>query len=144
MRSRNNKEFKDEQPCFTLARKKLNQHILHFGYTDSFDEYAKWLWKADLLPVTSNQDFFGSSIMEAVYCQTIPLLPRRLTYPELFHTDNNSQLFYECSDELIENLTLFIHNISNIQENNCKAIAACYDWSKMVKVYDEILVTLTS
>ena len=37
-------------------------------------EYAKWLWKADIIPVTSNQEFFGASVMEAIYCNTWPIL----------------------------------------------------------------------
>ena len=135
-------EFKDEQPCFTRARIKLDKHILQFGYTNSFDEYAKWLWKADLLPVTSNQDFFGASIMEAIYCNTIPLLPRRLTYPELFLEDRHPQLFYDNSDDLIENIIYALHNIVYLRENSLGAIAKDYDWLNMVKEYDRELMKL--
>ena len=103
-------EFKEELPCFSQARKKLQKHIVSFGYAKTFDEYAKWLWKADILPVTSNQDFFGGSIIEAVYCQTTPLLPKRLTYPELFQVDDNPHLFYDDESELLEKLILKIKN----------------------------------
>ena len=135
-------EFKEELPCFTHARKQLQKHIVQFGYTDSFEEYTKWLWKADILPVTSNQDFFGGSIMEAVYCKTIPLLPRQLTYPELFQLNDNPQLFYENESDLLKKLTSSIDDNSKLRQQNHQSITTEYDWSNMVKVYDRELMKL--
>ena len=109
---------------------------MQFGYAKTFENYAKWLWKADILLVTSNQDFFGGSIMEAVYCQTIPLLPRRLTYPELFQVDENPKLFYENESDLLEKLTTRIEHISKLEQQHYQSIATKYDWSNMIKVYD--------
>ena len=135
-------EFKEELPCFTHARKQLQKHIVQFGYTDSFEEYTKWLWKADILPVTSNQDFFGGSIMEAVYCKTIPLLPRQLTYPELFQLNNNPQLFYENKSDLLKKLTSIIEDKSKLQHQNYQSITTQYDWSNMAQVYDRELMKI--
>jgi len=135
-------EFKEELPCFTYARKQLQKHIIQFGYTDSFEEYTKWLWKADILPVTSNQDFFGGSIMEAVYCKTIPLLPRQLTYPELFQLNDNPQLFYENKSDLLDKLTSSIENNSKLRQQNYQSITTEYDWSNMVQMYDRELMKL--
>ena len=75
--------FKTTPSIFDEAKDKLNDRIVHYGFCDQFKDYAQWLWKADILPVTSNQDFFGISIMEAIYCGVYPILPKRLTYPEL-------------------------------------------------------------
>ena len=139
-------EFNAELPCFTLARTKLDKHILQFGYTDSFNEYAKWLWKADILPVTSNQDFFGSSIMEAVYCKTFPLLPSRLTYPELFDQERNPQLFYEDLNDLVFKLNSLINNIDKLRNQKLQHIAKEFDWLKMAPHYDneyELMLQLT-
>ena len=137
-------EFKEELPCFTKARETLKQHIVQFGYTDSFEDYAQWLWKADILPVTSNQDFFGGSIMEAVYCNTIPLLPKRLTYPELFNENDNPQLFYKDEDELIKKLGSFIENIDKIRKQKLNKIDEKYDWSIMAEEYDREFVKFVS
>ena len=137
-------EFKRELPCFTNAKKSLKKHIVQFGFIQSFEDYAKWLWKADILPVTSNQDFFGGSIMEAVYCKTIPLLPSRLTYPELFHIDNNPQLFYEDESDLLEKLTIAVQDISELRQDNYQKIAEKYSWSNMVEIYDRELMKLHS
>ena len=135
-------EFKNEQLCFTHARKKLKKHILKFGYAKSFEEYAKWLWRADILPVTSNQDFFGGSIMEAVYCNTIPLLPRRLTYPDLFLADQNPEIFYQSTEELIYKLKNLLQNNGIYKGTNYQNIAMNYDWSIMATKYDDQLENL--
>ena len=137
-------EFMKEMPCFTQARKSLKKHIVQFGYAKTFENYTKWLWKADILPVTSNQDFFGGSIMEAVYCQTIPVLPRKLTYPELFNSKDNPQLFYENKSDLLEKLTTSIENNSKLRKQHYQSITTNYDWSNMVKVYDRELMKLYS
>ena len=136
------KEFKDENLCFTNAKKNLKKHIIHFGYTPSFADYANWLCKADILPITSNQDFFGASIMEAVYCRTIPLLPNRLTYPELFDKQKNSELFYINSNDLINKIEKLLTKETAIENDSLHNIAKKFDWNDMAKYYDEKLEQL--
>ena len=131
-------EFKDELPCFTQARESLKEHIVQFSYTKSFDDYAQWLWKADILPVTSHQDFFGGSIMESVYCNTIPLLPKRLTYPELFDAKENPHLFYEDENDFLRKINSTLNEVDQYQ--NLRNIATSFDWSIMAEVYDEELI----
>jgi len=135
-------EFKNEQTCFTHARTNFDKYILQFGYSHSFDEYAQWLWKAAILPVTSNQDFFGASIMEAVYCNTIPLLPLRLTYPNLFQVNQNPEIFYQSNEELIDKLENLLDNNAIVKGNNYQDIAKNFDWEIMAPIYDETLEKL--
>ncbi|MEZ4982819.1 MAG: DUF3524 domain-containing protein [Saprospiraceae bacterium] len=51
--------YKQTPDIFEKAKQNLNEEILHFGYAESFEVYAKWLWKSDILPVTSYQDFWN-------------------------------------------------------------------------------------
>ena len=51
--------FNSNPDVFEEAKVKLKDQIVHYGYCDEFSDYAKWVWMADILPVTSNQDFFG-------------------------------------------------------------------------------------
>lgn len=117
---------------FELARKRLAEKIIHFGYVESFAEYARLVKSADILPVSSNQDFFGISIVEASYCGVHVLLPKRLAYPEIidfsefFYEENN---FYDALKGLIVNLP---------QDRNTLAQQVSrYDWSLMSKSYLE-------
>jgi len=134
-------EFDTEMDVFTQARNYFSNEILHMGYCDSFEEYAKWLWKSDYLPITSRQDFFGASVMEAVYCDTIPILPNRLTYPELFHIKSNPHLFYETDEELVSILKSIIQNHGNRNTNKLIELASQFDWEIIAEKYDSIILT---
>jgi glycosyltransferase involved in cell wall biosynthesis len=92
-------------PIFDKAKEKLTEHIIQWGPVDSFDEYASWLHRSDIIPVTSNQDFFGISAVEAMYCGVVPLLPNRLAFPEHIEGAN---YFYDTDEELYERLKEWI------------------------------------
>ncbi|NOZ07987.1 MAG: DUF3524 domain-containing protein [FCB group bacterium] len=122
------------------ARAKYGSRILHIGYLKDIHDYGKWLWKADILPVTSLQDFFGISIMEAVYCNCTPVLPRRLSYPEVFADLEGDGLFYNTVSELTE---ILVKLLSAEELSDYSAIAARFDWEKMAPLYDQIFSDLS-
>ena len=67
---------------------------------------------ADILPVTSNQEFFGASVMEAIYCGTKPILPNSLAYPELIPPEHHLDVLYKNENELYEKV--FVNPIKKI------------------------------
>jgi len=131
-------EFRTEMPVFTDARRYFSDEIIHIGYCESFEDYASWLWKSDILPITINQDFFGGSIMEAVYCGVYPLLPKRLTYPELFDDDINNNNFYNDKEDFFIRLKelLLEKDFFNTKINK---IAQQYDWKEIAPYYDNLI-----
>jgi len=92
-------QFRHSPEIFDEARARLGERVVQFGFAESAEAYAGWLRAADVLPVTSNQDFFGGSIIEAVHCGAVPILPRRLAYPEHF---DGLDCFYETQTELVD------------------------------------------
>ena len=68
---------------FAEAQARLGERLVHYGYAASLAEYARLLWESDLVVSTALHEFFGVSILEAIYCGCRPVLPRRLSYPEL-------------------------------------------------------------
>lgn len=134
--------FSQSPDIFLEARHTLGKRIVTFGYAESFAEYAAWLWRADLLPVTSNQEFFGASVMEALYCGVYPLLPKRLTYPELLPEIFHENHLYSDFDDLIFRLEKAIRSIDSVRKTKVSAIAKPYDWSLMGPVYDTALERL--
>ena len=125
---------------FSKIEKKLKSEILHFGYCESFDEYKEWMHRTDILPITSYQDFFGISIVESVYCNTIPLLPNRLSYPEIFDKKANEELFYNTDEELYPKLLNIILNNNNLKNDiqKYKKLISKFDWSTMKDKYDDL------
>jgi glycosyltransferase involved in cell wall biosynthesis len=140
-------KYKDYPEIFNKAKKKLKNNILHFGYCESYKEYLDLIKKSNILPVTSFQDFFGISIVEAVSYGNYPILPDRLSYPELFDYNNNSDLFYKDETELKNKLINVINNIENIKDklNNLSGyMFEKYSWTTMSKKYDLDFIELAS
>ena len=69
---------------FDKAKDRLSNKVLHFGYVDAREDYCSWLKRCDIVVSTSLHEFFGISVVEAVRAGCRPLLPNRLSYPELF------------------------------------------------------------
>ena len=131
--------FSKSPKVFEESKKEFVNQIVHWGYVDSFEEYAKWLWKSHIIPVTSNQEFFGVSVMEAMYCDVWPIVPNRLTYPELiperFHNNN----IYNTEEELLKKILWSINNCNGLAQYNIASIPERFDWRSMSKEYDEKL-----
>lgn len=123
--------FGEHPPIFEQARMRLAQHIVHWGYCQSRTEYASWLNRAHLLPVTAVHDFFGISVVEAAACGVRPLLPRGLVYEEHFTDDG---LFYERG-KLYEAITVLLSG-SGWREPYAQPELDRYDWKVMAPVYD--------
>ena len=123
-------------PIFKTTQERLGPRILQFGYAETFAEYARWLWQADILPVTSRQDFFGASAVEAMYCGTVPLLPDRLAFPEHITGADREQYYYQDFEELVERLGGMIKDIDRLRANRLNLGLERYDWSQLASKYD--------
>ncbi|BCR03629.1 glycosyl transferase family 1 [Desulfuromonas versatilis] len=124
---------------FAEARRRLGERIVQFGYARDFGEYAGWLWRADILPVTSIHDFFGVSVVQAMYCGCRPLLPRRLAYPEHLPPAEQGLCFYEGFEDLVARLEKLLGDGCRKRESGTGAYVARYDWGRLAPVYDRVL-----
>ncbi|MEM1122236.1 MAG: DUF3524 domain-containing protein, partial [Bacteroidota bacterium] len=91
-------QYRNTPAIFQEAKEVLSDEIVQFGKVDQFEEYAQWLWQADILPVSNHQDFFGQSVVEAIYCDCFPILPDRLAYPEHVPSALQNQHFYRTNE----------------------------------------------
>lgn len=133
--------YKNSPKVFHDAKELLGNTIVKTGYLGG-KEYASWLLASDIIPVTSFHDFFGISIMEAVYSGTYPILPKRLTYPDLYSINDNPELFYDDFDGLVSKLRYAIINVDKIRKTSYKNLATPYDWTNLVGKYDDKLEAL--
>lgn len=117
-----------------IALEVFKDDIVVTGFMTSH-EYSSWLQAADILPVTSYHDFFGISVMEAIYMNTYPILPNRLTYPDLYHKDKHPELFYESYEEFVLKLR---EALLNKNRKSYRSLCVEYDWHKLIKTYDAI------
>lgn len=128
----------ESNPPLNEVRNLLGQAIVQDGPVESFSDYGRWLWKGDILPVTAIQDFFGGSVVEAMYCQCHPLLPNRLAYPE--HVDNMDSL-YSGFDDLVDKCCQLIES-GDWRNPYLSDRVADYDWSRLIRFYDEAFTRL--
>lgn len=126
---------------FDTARDRLKDEILHWGYVESREEYTRWLWRADILPVTSNQDFFGGSVVEAMYCDCFPVLPNRLAYPEHIPKKIRRDYLYERG-ELHFRLESAIRDFMMLRQVDYQSMVKKYDWSEIADQYDRAFAGL--
>ncbi len=112
------------------------EKIVHWGYVSTFESYARLLKLADILPVTSVQDFFGISFVEACYCKNFPLVPQRLAYPELLGEGMSEFCLYTTFDDLVIKLRAAILNIGQVRALDFSSHFARFDWSNMISTYD--------
>ena len=134
--------FRIKPDVFDRAQEKHKSRILQFGYVESRKEYNLWLCSSDILPVTSNQDFFGMSVVEAVYCGIYPLLPRRLSYPEIFPPERFPLNYYDNFENLVEKLTKLVSNAKSVQNVDYKEHLKKFSWEIKAPEYDDFFVSL--
>jgi glycosyltransferase involved in cell wall biosynthesis len=121
---------------FDEARRRLADHIVHFGFAP-VDRYRELLRNADVVVSTARQEFFGIAIVEAIYAGAFPLLPRRLSYPEIIPAEFHDAVLYDDAD-FADRLRWALE--ATAERRNVTAALrdamASYDWSTMAPRYD--------
>jgi glycosyltransferase involved in cell wall biosynthesis len=125
---------------FRQARERLGGRIMQWGYQESFASYAEWLWRADILPVSSRQEFFGASVVQALYCGCAPLLPDRLAYPEHVPTEAFDAVVYREGEQLVDRLRTLIAD--SAEGRRLGSFVSRYDWGNLAPVYDRFFEEL--
>ena len=120
------------EPMQSIFKKK----IVQYGFAKTFEEYARWLWRAHIIPITSRQDFFGASLVEAVYCNCYPILPKRLAFPEIISIDIYPKNFYNDMQDLYDKLEIAIENFRSLKTGKLRELVSKFDWRKMASEYD--------
>ncbi len=90
--------FRDRPGIFDKAKIQFSNNIIRWGYQESRDEYVNSLLEADVIVSTANHEFFGLSVIEAVAAGVYPLVPNRLSYPEILELgliEGVEQFFYD-------------------------------------------------
>ena len=123
---------------FKVAREKLKDEIISFGYAESYEEYKKLVALCDILPVTSKHEFFGISVLEAASAGVIPILPERLSYPEIFPPEKFGKLFYE-DGKLFDAVKKFAESPDFSLREEVTERARDFDWSQFKRNAEKLL-----
>ncbi len=75
-------------PEFEEARDEFAAQLVHYGQRPSREEYARLLWRCQLVVSTAEHEYFPTGALEAMYCGCIPVLPNTLSYPSFAPATN--------------------------------------------------------
>lgn len=129
--------FRHSPDCFEMARKQLKDHLLHFGYVESYQEYCRWLSKGTVAVSTSNHEFYGISVLEAVRAGCTPLLPKRLSYPELF-----PEKYLYAEGDFLSQLERAVKENKKMDPLEARELTEKMDWEKLSPEYSDWLFGL--
>lgn len=123
-------KFRFTPDCFAKAREQFRDKIIHWGYADSYRDYISLLKEADIVVSTAFHEFFGIAVMEAVRAGCYPLLPDRLSYPELFE-----KRFLYGKGELVNRLQDLIRTGTSLSVNEVHRMTDRLSWKAMKEKY---------
>ncbi len=123
--------FENSPKIFQEAKKKLAHKILQFGYVEQKQDYARWLRKSDIVVSTAKHEFFGISVIEAVRAGCRPLLPNRLSYPELFPGEflySENEFMHRLKEEILEH--------KRLTQSHAMKLTNSFSWSTLAPAYN--------
>lgn len=135
--------FRRHPTEFNTALTRLRDQICHVGYANEAD-YRHLLHEAAITISTAHHEFFGISILEAIACHTFPILPHRLSYPELIPPPFHHRCLYENQGGLLQRLRWALANpagAATIATQLAQTVTR-FDWATLAPVYDTTLIQM--
>jgi len=126
---------------YKILINKLSERIIHYGYVESREKYFSLLNSGDIVISTAIQENFGLSIVEAIQCGCFPLLPNRLSYPELIPEEFHTNVMYNTDEELFS-LLANIFEKKFFPQKDLSQKFRVYRWENRIDDYDNLFNTL--
>ena len=126
---------------FEAARERYGPRVVQYGYVESRDAYLDGLRRGDVVVSTAIQENFGMSIVEAVASGCLPLLPRRLAYPEILPAEFHADCLYEDAGDLAFRLTALLRggargDGAGRRRADLAAAMRTYAWEHVAPAFD--------
>lgn len=138
--------FQAKPKAFLEAKKIFAKQIIHYGFAETREDYARLLKNSDIVISTASQENFGISAVEAAYCGAWPLFPRGLSYPELIPQRYHRDHLYSNFDDLVIKLKEILPKAEKRRQRR-KPLADAFfrfDWSNMIEKWDSIIESLVA
>ncbi len=138
--------FRQIPPAFNRAKEHFAEKINIWGYQKTKADYLKALQCSDIVISTANHEFFGIAVLEAVRAGAWPILPKRLSYPEIFN--HEPEFFYKgTAESLAKKISETINKYNNNtlwskHEKQLRSITNNYLWPQAADNMDKAIERL--
>lgn len=135
-----------QMPCvFEQAPRQLGKRLVQYGRVPSRKEYFKCLQRGHIVISTAFQENFGIAVVEAMRHGCLPLLPNRLSYPEILPKEFHKAFLYSDQDDLENKLIdlLVRHRKYSGERRHLSNAMQCFAWENRIHQFDEELIRLT-
>lgn len=138
--------YRNIPAVFPAAKERYGGRLVLYGYVKNRPEYLSVLRRGDIAVSTAVQENFGISVVEAVRCGCIPLLPDRLSYPEILPEEFHKEFLYKDEADLTEKLYRMLGDFAPCRKKGRQTAAAMrrFAWENMIDAYDDMLEELAS
>jgi glycosyltransferase involved in cell wall biosynthesis len=136
--------FVDQHDEHRPAIEALGDRVVALGYLDD-DGYVEALHIADVVVSTALQEFFGISVVEAMYAGATPILPDRLVYPERVPAGMRPACLYRTPAQLVDRLAAVAADPAARRADAAALRASIeqFDWSAIAPVTDAWLESVS-
>ena len=127
--------FRRVPACFEEARTDLAHRIEHWGFIADRLDYLGQVAPCRFVVSTARHEFFGLSAREAIALGCMPLLPRRVVYPEL--VGGRSECLYDDEEDLFQRLTCALADPGARCPADLRADIASHTVTRVVSQWDD-------
>lgn len=114
----------------------LGDRLLQFGHAER-PRYEQILRSADVVVSTADHEFFGVAVIEGMAAGAFPVVPNRLSYPELMPPSVLADGMFSTPEELVERLAAAL--AERADREMLAAAARPYAWESVAPAYDRTL-----
>ena len=136
--------FRAQPPVFQQARRRLAHRISAFGYVELREDYLRCLIDSDVVVSTAVHEFFGIAVVEALGAGCAPLLPNRLSYPEILPAHLHPAHLYDGEQELFERLRAWAGDPEAARAIDLRGEVARFGWGCVAPQLDAALEALAN
>lgn len=129
-------------------RSRFSTQLLHMGFVEDPDVYTELLHRSDIVLSTAHHEFFGLAVMEAIRCGCHPVLPNRLSYPELIPDRLHDPLLhaptlYDTPNEALALCKALLDGHARpLPLRTLRRIPKRFDWTRRGADFDEAFAAL--
>jgi glycosyltransferase involved in cell wall biosynthesis len=135
--------YRDEPAIVQTARQRLAPHIATFEFLTG-DSYAQALSASDVVVSTAWQETQGIAVIEAIRAGCDPLLPNRLSYPEILSPNLKQKHLYETKGELRRRLRWMMRHPDRVRHTSTDhwREMSRFGWDTVSPQFDKLIESL--